>query len=775
MAGVASSAVEWSAHTPPWVASALPASLVAAGLTARALGKVFKIAGASTLLLAVATTIGVWRHAFEPDGRLAALDVLLLGAASALLPAMLATARTAGAEGALAAATAVAAVVATTHTSDLRAAAVLSALYGVAALAWLATRASAAAGTQTSPRAFTRLSRWTVPALLVAAAALGALLAGGGTPEARALLGFVPSSGGVERGATSARNGLGDGPDEVAGDRADSTGYDQSDRFGETAGDALYDLWVEAYGTPLTDPADRQKMVGLRPDAGRLVDATDREDLRRGRRFELRREPLRKPSQDTTPARAAALAYVEGRTPLHLRLAVFDWFDGTTWREPAGPARPAALRAGFEPGWFTLVDQPDCSAFGRRERWTIKLPSPHSAPLPVPPASRALKLGRVDRADFFREAPGGLLRTARDTLPAGTVVEVDAHAFALDQRSDDELVTSKAGRWTSEANTWLATDVRSLVDTWVAGVPPGWSQVDAVVDGLRQRIVLTPGATVSASDPLRAILVDRHPADGPHLASAATLILRSLGYPVRLAAGLYADPDAYDAATGQTVVTTGHQHWWPELRLRTGAWVPVEVHPGRRLIGPRPTWADGIRAHALAMVQWCDERRLLLTALATLAAMGWFARHRLRCVLALAWWRLALPFAADPVRHTLRALDAMVRAHEPANPCLARPPHQTPTAWLRRLASEVADPAALEAERFRRFAGVLEHQFYSGRAGPGAVEADLCRAAVTAMQELIRRSRNAPPTFSDCRVEHHTAQSKDRRHADLARSPVTTA
>ena len=77
-------------------------------------------------------------------------------------------------------------------------------------------------------------------------------------------------------------------------------------------------------------------------------------------------------------------------------------------------------------------------------------------------------------------------------------------------------------------------------------------------------------------------------------ASAAAVLLRSLGYPTRVVSGLYAAPGRYDPRTRHTPVTGDDVHFWAEVRLPDGLWVAVEPTPGYELMPPVRPWSERI-------------------------------------------------------------------------------------------------------------------------------------------------------------------------------------
>ena len=82
-------------------------------------------------------------------------------------------------------------------------------------------------------------------------------------------------------------------------------------------------------------------------------------------------------------------------------------------------------------------------------------------------------------------------------------------------------------------------------------------------------------------------LFEQRRGDDYAFATAACLLLRSLGYPCRFVEGLYADPRRLDPKTQQTPVQMpGDLHTWVEVMLPGHDWIVVEPTPGFDVLGP---------------------------------------------------------------------------------------------------------------------------------------------------------------------------------------------
>jgi|GEM_PF-5230331 len=621
----------------------------------------------------VAAGIGLWLHLYEPSGRISTIDVLLLGAAGKLMFVMLSFSWVGRIEWLLAALTAFTITVSTSSVENWDVL-IIIAVYLSASVTWTISRLQRDVG-------FVGLGGWLWRASAVLVVVAGSMLglAGASTNQLDTSWGFMRTSGGGDEASDSARRGVGQGRDEVAGADAASAGYDQTDRFTESAKDALYDLWVESYGEP-SKSEDQQRMIGLKQSEVRIVQGSDRQDLRSGRKFEMRRQPPRgNPSDKET--KHPALLFVDGRAPLYLRLRTLEIFDGQAWHESGSVDIPASLTVLKNDTWWSLIDHPDCDAFSDRNVHQIKLASLDTAVIPMPPATRRFNFGRNAKLEFFREQGGGLVGTRRQSLPAGSVWQTDSHTFDLNRldQSRQVPVSSSAGRWVAEPS--ISLGVRMLLESTVNDHSAGWRQVTAVANYVRANGQFQHDASIDTPDPIHTFLVDRSAGSSAHFAGATAGILRSLGYRVRLISGLYADEKDRDPGTDQIRVSADDLHFWLEVRLNSGAWMPIEVTPGHELPRPRPSLMAAIGDSLLTIIRTIWQHKIIMGLMLASASVFYFNRFILADMVDLAMWRLRSRRSADQLPcSTMRLIER--RAARRGN---ARPPHETRASWIRQL------------------------------------------------------------------------------------------
>ena len=171
-----------------------------------------------------------------------------------------------------------------------------------------------------------------------------------------------------------------------------------------------------------------------------------------------------------------------------------------------------------------------------------------SSPLPVPPHLQRFRVGSVNRRDFFGWAQVGIVRMTGRTVPAGTVI--DSEALTVDPQRLRSLpirphACSSDDHQLSFGHTIrLARRSAPVAKAIIAGLPTGWCQVEAVVAAIREGYSHDRSATVppGCADVVADFLLRSHRGPDYLFASAAAVLLRSLGYPTRVVSGLYAAP-----------------------------------------------------------------------------------------------------------------------------------------------------------------------------------------------------------------------------------------
>ena len=128
----------------------------------------------------------------------------------------------------------------------------------------------------------------------------------------------------------------------------------------------------------------------------------------------------------------------------------------------------------------------------------------------------------------------------------------------------------------------VASGIHQIVEAWTAGATNDYEQVLAIQDHLSDTSVFTYDQTVPARDDsytLLNFLVQTRRGFCQQFASAMAIMVRSLGFPSRVAVGF--TPGTFDADTHTWHVTTKDAHSWVEVRFPTYGWLSFEPTPGR--------------------------------------------------------------------------------------------------------------------------------------------------------------------------------------------------
>lgn len=500
-----------------------------------------------------------------------------------------------------------------------------------------------------------------------------------GPREAAWTLGeWLPTSGGTGGYDPFARGGVNDGDDETNGNNPKSTGMTQTDTFLESPLPSLYDYFNDQYGEPFK-PKDQERSVALDPSV-RTVEGKKRpaDNLRPNREFPTVRKSPRAP-RDPSSRAARALFEVQGRTPLHVRVTAYDTFDGQTWRE--APVKPGGVRIEKEANsnWMTLYERRPSPIFAELDYHQFKLTAPEGALIPTPTHLTRFRIGRVDQADFFAWSQDRILKFAERNTPSGVVVETECRTVEPRKLVEQAFAESKPED--VQVSRGVASEALELARAWTEGTPRGWPQIHAVVHQLRTEYLLDREYVVPSgcTDPLGHFLLESRRGPDYQFASAATLLLRVLGYSTRQVAGFYVDPDHYDRQTKHTPVVAEDVHFWTEVQLPSGDWMVIEPTPGYEVLGPRQSLSEWITGAAFAVAAWVEERSVALGVLTlALVGVGVWRRELLDAVAVGVWTWFPGRTWREQVRGAVTILERRGRWAG-----MPRTPRQTTAAWLR--------------------------------------------------------------------------------------------
>ena len=487
----------------------------------------------------------------------------------------------------------------------------------------------------------TRFPLTGLTAALILVGGLVALVGAGAPRQALWVLAeWLPTSGGTGSQDSRARGGVNDGDEEAAGDNPDSTGNVNSDIFLDSPLPTLYDLSNDMFGEPFK-PKEQERAIALdiNPEKTRETGKAPPDSQRPGRGFPTSRKVPKK-RREALSREARALFEVEGLTPLHLRLTVFDRLVAGVWMEaPHRVAEPSIEMR--ENRWMQPSRRGEPEIFAQNTHHKFRMTAPEGSFIPSPPNLRRFRVGRVNEPGFFGWAQDGVLAFSQRNAPSGITVETEA-------RTVDPWLLAQADWAISPVedqepqNTGQKLDPKIIVKirNWVGSEENNWLKAQRVIDCLRSEYTLDwdAGIPEGCKDPVAYFLLESRRGPDYLFATAAAALLRHCGLKTRLANGFYVDPEKYDPETGHTPVTRDDLHFWVEIATRDGDWLVVEPTPGYVVCPPvLPLFERLLRAGS-GFVDWSARNAVLLGATFAIALLVFLWRREIVdrfCYLAL--------------------------------------------------------------------------------------------------------------------------------------------
>lgn len=554
----------------------------------------------------------------------------------------------------------------------------------------------------TSQRDLSR--RWLIAIPALALVALVCLPEAG--MQTHVLRGFMPSSGGSDWYSESARSGVGDGDNLVAGtENIQSFAPMEDAPFLTSHEPSLYDLFDDSYDEPV-QPRKQDRAIAI---TQQLTPTRQRHDLAKsqqaGQQFSTLRKFGKPKSKKIGDRDSSALLYVKGRVPLHLKLEVFDLYDGIDWFPEGLPEHSPTLEMETLHGrpWLRLPAMRSLDIYGHPETHALKIIRLDTNRIPAPSQLLGIHIDQLDRLDFYLWAQPGIVRMDRDRLPSLLPIQIQSRVV------DDRLVPMSSTIYSGgrEAYRQFGDDeqsqqVRKLAEKWTADTPHGWPQIQTVVAKLRQEFIhdRQTRPPEDCNHTVAHFLLESRRGPDYQFASATVLLLRSLGYSARLASGFYVQPSRYDARSRHTPVLAEDVHFWPEVYAGAGDWIPLEPTPGYELLSPPPTLGERVQAALWAIWQFIVAQAVPLVMLVVATVLCVVKRHRLADFVATAIW---VWFPArderDRARQTVRLLDARCTRSG-----RQRPRGVAVTRWLVRVATCGSDAEQTTLAEFVRLA-----------------------------------------------------------------------
>jgi transglutaminase-like putative cysteine protease len=570
-----------------------------------------------------------------------------------------------------------------------------------------------------------------------------ALVVVGPKRAAVALGELMPTSGGTGETDPFARYGVGDGPEETAGDDARAAGMVETDRMIEDNKNSLIDAVNDMYGPPHKPPKDQERMVA----AGKVEVIQFHGKLPDNRRPSRDFDTSRKgPKGDRKPEsqKARGLFEVQGRTPLHVRLVAYESYDPVEkrWIEARKPGSKLIEPEGgdwMKPGHFK-----DAGWYLADERHRLKAADMKSNIVPTPAMTTRFRINKVDKPDYYEWDYDGVLALAgRKKTPPGVIVTTDCRTLdphRLPESAFGSVGAGGAAPALSAVPDAVRPEIDRLAREWVGDRSRGWPQVEAALTKLRTEYALDRDATAPPDHPAPVLWFLTESRRGPDylFATAAALILRSLDYPARVCLGYYAAPEAYDPETAHTPVRQTDLHFWPEVLLRDGQWLVVEPTPGYEVLGPTLPVSERILNALAAVAAWAWRHVVELAVLFAALVAAWVRRRELIDTLVVWMWKW---FPGRTWREQVRGAVAVLerRGRWAGKP---RPRRQTTHSWLREALSQASSTDA-DLDRLTRMA---EWAAYAPDARPPWPEAEVLAVCHRVLGGwTLRRWRNPTP------------------------------
>ncbi|PQO46710.1 hypothetical protein C5Y93_07705 [Blastopirellula marina] len=446
-----------------------------------------------------------------------------------------------------------------------------------------------------------------------------------------ALSGFMPSSGGNKIDSEAANSGVGDGNDLVAGtEDAMSFGPTESEVFLESQMPSLYDVFNDTYDAPVKKKknGERQRSVPLAPDRLQHRHQKVARSEQSSREFSMMRKRSNEKRREMEDRTTHALLYVKGRAPMHLRTNIYDRIEDNELIEAAAAAAPIlVVTREEEKPWIEvpcLVRDSDIAFVEESLLKFINLKSPR---IPTPAHLSKLHIPDVDRPDLFRWTDDGVLRLDADRVPPTTVMRQRCFLIAERTLRSERYSRKFAETLQPPADGDSSKQLQQLAETWTVDAEPGWDAVSAIVAKLRSEHALAPNedSAEPADDPIEEFLFRSKRGPDYLFAASAALLLRELGYQVRIVSGFYASPERFDSVSGQTPIYTQDAHFWVEVCDGVN-WHTVEPSPGYETLAPPRDFQTLVAEAIWFACDWCWLRKWTLAMIAGLLGLAWVIR-----------------------------------------------------------------------------------------------------------------------------------------------------
>jgi transglutaminase-like putative cysteine protease len=252
------------------------------------------------------------------------------------------------------------------------------------------------------------------------------------------------------------------------------------------------------------------------------------------------------------------------------RMVSLDTFDGVSWKATVGA--PATAVNGATP--LSSLRQ-----YGRELDQTFTITDEGLAAPALPVAYPAI---RVDYpGDLTYDADLETLRVDGSTIEAGTTYDVQSNPVQPPPAELDlvDFPDPTLNRRYTSVPADLPEEIGTLAREWVAGETTDYDRIRAIQDRFTSSEFLYDEDVPARDDQFTLVdFLQTKRGFCQQFASAMAVMLRTLGYPTRVAVGFTQGTEGDD---GLWHVTTANAHAWVEVLFPTYGWLAFEPTPGR--------------------------------------------------------------------------------------------------------------------------------------------------------------------------------------------------
>lgn len=532
----------------------------------------------------------------------------------------------------------------------------LTILFALTSIAWLVTSWWDTVDRRLLRTDQSRPPKWGLAAIaLVPLIALFGVGAFGANTVTTALKGFMPSSGGTGQYDPFSRGGVNDGDALIAGnENIKSFAALEDAPFLDSDKPSLYDAFDDTFDEPPRKIKNQQRAVALPAELLKHIHQMMAEARQAGREFSLLRSEKENDKRRIRDLDTHALFYVAGRTPVHLKTEIYEYFNGVEWTPSIGEVDENIQLKESEGRHWLKVPQNGKSfeIFDGTVTHSLKVANLGGNVVPSPAHPIGINIDLVDRADMYSVRNNGLISLNRESIPSMTPINFVSRCVDrsdLAEISRIGIVPKSSVTSIRDLRFYVPSGddmnrIRQLSQRITTSLPRGWQQIQAIENYLRDNYQLDRSHKIAADSqsPLAEFLFEDQRGPEYLFASSAAVMLRTLGFSTRLIGGFYARPERYDEQKQHTAVLAKDAHLWCEVCIGADCWLTIEPSPGYDIIQPPPNLLTRIWNAVQTMAAFVAANALLLVAiLLTITAFFTYRRSLQEFLLTMRWRMLS--------------------------------------------------------------------------------------------------------------------------------------